>query len=120
MPKPNTLDLRVEFAKKKFNVEGFFQKAQHACLPFSTCVVQGGTRTTAHIRFEKVRTDRLTPEGWGADLSALISEGYEFTAEYVGENTEQTRRLRYAKGELLSDELTETKSVDDRLFGPAA
>lgn len=120
MTESNTLDLWVEFTQKKFDVEGFFQKAQHTFLPFSTCVVQGGTRTTAHIRFEKIQADKLSPEGWDADLSALISEGYEFTAEYVGENANQKRQLKYSKGELASDELSETKSLDNTLFGSAA
>lgn len=112
MTEANTLDLRVEFKPKKFDVESFFQKAQHIFLPLSTCTVQGGTKTTAHIRFEKVQADKLSPEGWDADLSALISEGYEFTVEYIGDNVNQKRQLKYAKGELVSDELSEIKRLD--------
>lgn len=120
MLEPNTLDLRVEFKPKKFDVSAFFGKAQHTFLYRSTCTVQGGTRTTAHIRFEKVQADKLSSEGWDYDLAALISEGYEFTASYVGEDTKYVRRLRYSKGELVSDELVQLEPQGNDLFGATA
>jgi len=102
MVEPNSINLEIKFKGRNFDSSDFINKALRIFLPISICVVQGGTKHTAHIRFEQIQLEELSIQEWAKHLEPLITAQYNLTVLYMNPATQNVQHLKYSQGELVS------------------